>query len=94
MANFNIIEVNTIPPVVDTVITLVTIIGEEVVAATAVIIKETMVMVEVIIGAITIITTNIMLMTMAFRWNSMDHHVHFVVISTTLLNIVLKESTT
>ena len=87
MANFIITEANTTPPMVDITITLMGIIGEEVVTAMAVIITEAVVMAEVIVRAITIITTNIMLMMMAIRWNSMDHHVHFAVVLITLLNI-------
>ena len=94
VANFNITEASTTPSVVDIIITLMGIIGEEVVAAMAVIITEAVVRAEIIIGAITIITTNIMLMMMAIRWNSMDHHAHFAVVLTTPLNIILKESMT
>ena len=94
MANFKTIKATIITPIKDITITIAGIIGEEVGTAMAAIITEAMVMTEVIIKAITIITINIMLMTMAIRWNNMTHHVHFAVVLITLLNTVLKESMT
>ena len=73
-ANFKTTEASTTTPVVDITITLVGIIGEEVLTAVAVIIAEAVVMEKVIIKAITFITTNIMLMTMAINgkiWTTM-----------------------
>ena len=46
MANFNITEASTTPPMVDIIITLMGIIEEEVVTAMAIIITEAVVMVE------------------------------------------------
>ena len=94
MATFKITEASTATPVVDITITLMGIIGEEVVTAMAVIITEAVVMAEVIIEAITIITTSITLMMMVIRWNNMDHHAHFAVVLIILLNTILKESMT
>ena len=65
---------------------------------------EAMVMAEVITMALAIagpiigvmLTTNtisIMVMMMSTRQTSMVHHVHYVVVITTLLNIVLRENT-
>ena len=39
-------------------------------------------------------TINITVMMMDHRWNNMAHHVHFVVVSIILLNIVLKGNMT
>ena len=70
MANFKTIEASIITPMKDITITIKGIIREEVVAAAAARITEGMVTAEVIIEAITIITTNITLMMMAIRWNN------------------------
>ena len=66
--------------------------------AEAVVVPEVITMAVVTVGPITevILTTNtisIMVMMMSTRQTNMVHHVHYVVVITTLLNIVLRENT-
>ena len=71
------------------------IIKAEVDMAMVAIITEVTAIEEAIAEATTISnTTNIIHMMMAHRWKNMAHHVHFVVVSTTLLSTVLKVSMT
>ena len=78
-----------------TIIITMVIIKVEVDEAVVVIITEVTVVVEAVTKAITITnTTNIRHMMIAHKWSNMNHHVHFVVVSITLLSIILRESMT
>ena len=85
---------NLTPPMEAITIPIITVIIEaEVDMAVVVIITEVTAMDEAIIEVITITnTTNITHMPMVHRWNNMAHHVHFVVVLSTPLSIVSKES--
>ena len=87
---------NSTPPAeAITKITIMVIIKAEVDMAMVVIITEVVVKGKAVIEAITITNTiNITHMMMAHRWSNMTHHVHFVVVSITLLSIVLRENMT
>ena len=91
-ANIKIIEASITTPMVVINEVIMEIIGDEVVVAMVVIITEAMVMAKVIIGAITIITTNILPIMMAIKWNNMDHHAPFAAVLTTLPNTTPMDS--
>ena len=90
-ANTRVTMDNLIPPMEAITITIITvIIKAEVDVAMVVIITEVMATDEAVIEAITITnTTNITHMMMVHRLSNMAHHVHFVVVLTTLPNTVL-----
>ena len=72
-----------------TTINIMVVIEAEVEMAMVVIITEVAAAGEAVIESITITdTTNITHMMMAYRWSNMAHHVHFAVVSITLLSIV------
>ena len=86
---------NLIPPAEAIIIITMAIIEAEVVVAMVETISYPVVMGEAIIEAIIITNTiNITHMMMDHRLNNMAHHVHFAVVSITLLNIALKENMT
>ena len=84
---------NTTPPAEAITRIIITVIIEvEVDVAMVVCITVGVTADEAVIKAITI--TNITHMMMAHRWSNTADHVHFVVVSITLLNTVLRESMT
>ena len=86
---------NLIPPAAVIIIIIMAIIEVEVAMTVEETITDHAVMEEAITDAITIINTiSITHMMMDLRSNNMVHHVHFVVVSIILLNIVLRENMT
>ena len=94
-ANTKVTVDNLIPPVEAIIITIMAIIELEVAVVVVETIIDHTVMEEPIIRVIIIIITiNITCMMMDHSLNNMVHHVHFVVVSIILLNIVSRENMT
>ena len=94
-ANTKVTTDNLILPMEAIIITIMVIIGAEVVVAMVETILDLAVMEEAIIKAtITTNTINITCMMMDHRLNNMAYHAHFVVVLIILLNIALKGSMT